>query len=199
MKEAFFKMVRQAGLEPARPCGQQILSLNNEVFIVDYPEAEFPEGWDIADKFPENWDLERFTSLFDTAKHYVKENSRQEVAVQTEADKESGKSKRLIPDIIPYDGQVNGIEIVDELVGIIKRHVILPDNEALAIAYWILQGYNIKEFTFAPRLLIISPEKRCGKSTLLQLLKVLCYKSYPIGNCTPAVLYRIIKSTTQQY
>ena len=32
----------------------QKLSLNNEVFIVDYPEADFPEGWDIADKFPEN-------------------------------------------------------------------------------------------------------------------------------------------------
>ena len=171
----------------------QKLSQNNEVFFVDYPEADFPEGWDIADKFPENWDLEHFTSLFDTARHYVKENKRQEAAAQTAPGKESDKSKRLIPDIIPYDGQVNGIEIVDELVGIIKRHVILPDNEALAIAYWILQGYNIKEFTFAPRLLIISPEKRCGKSTLLQLLKVLCYRSYPIGNCTPAVLYRIIE------
>lgn len=32
----------------------QKLSLNNEVFIVDYPEEDFPEGWDIADKFPEN-------------------------------------------------------------------------------------------------------------------------------------------------
>ena len=69
----------------------------------------------------------------------------------------------------------------------------MRDEEAIAIAYWILQTYNINAFIFAPRLLIISPEKRCGKTTLLQLLEMLCYRAWPVGNCTPAVLYKVIE------
>lgn len=69
----------------------------------------------------------------------------------------------------------------------------MRDEEAIAIAYWILQTYNINAFIFAPRLLIISPEKRCGKTTLLQLLEMLCYRAWPVGNCTSAVLYKVIE------
>lgn len=164
----------------------QKLSPNNEVFIVDYPEADFPEGWDIADKFPDNWDLERFTSLFDTARQYQPKDN-----ASTAAKEE--KAETLTSEVIPFNGNVDGLELVNELISIIKQHVILRDEEAIAIAYWILQTYNINAFTFAPRLLIISPEKRCGKTTLLQLLEMLCYRAWSVGNCTPAVLYKVIE------
>jgi hypothetical protein len=160
----------------------------NSVFMVNYPSFEFPPAWDIADAFPTNWDKEKFQSYIDSATPYLLQ---QPPSTNTKPIKEN--EVRLTEDVEPYAGNVNGLELVNELISIIKSHIILKENEAVAIAYWILQTYNIEAFTFAPRLLIISPEKRCGKSTLLQLLELLCYRSWPVGNCTSAVLFRMIE------
>lgn len=165
------------------------LSINNDVFMVDYPASEFPESWDIADSLPPCWTYEMFASLFDKAVPFNKHVTNTSVA-ETKAEV---KSETLTLDTKPYEGEVNGLELVNELIQTIKQHVVVRNEEAIAIAYWILQTYNINAFMYAPRLLIISPEKRCGKTTLLQLLEMLCYKAWPIGNCTPAVLYKAIQ------
>ena len=44
----------------------------------------------------------------------------------------------------------------------------------------------------SPILAVISPTKRCGKTTLLTLLQHLCAKAELASNLTPAVLYRLI-------
>lgn len=167
----------------------QNLDLSNDVYIVNYPETEFPEGWDLADSFPQHWNLEKFTSLLDQAPLFQQQN----VSKDTTSPNTKDKRETLTKDVPAYEGNVNGLDLVNELITIIKQHVILREEEAIAIAYWLLQTYNLKSFPYAPRLLIISPEKRCGKTTLLQLLEMLSYKAWSVGNCTPAVLYKVIE------
>ena len=103
------------------------------------------------------------------------------------------QQNEITNDVKPYPEEVDGLELIDSLVQLIKKYIVVTHEEAIAIAYWILQTYNVNMFTYAPRLLIISPEKRCGKSTLLRLLELLCYRAYPTGNCTASVLYKIIE------
>lgn len=166
-----------------------MLKANNNVHFVDYPENEFPPAWDIADEFPPNW-------THDTLKNFIFNTKiTKEIKEPIKMTQENKEKivQTLTKDTEPYPESVNGLELVNSLIDIIKKYIVVTDGEAIAMAYWILQTYNVNEFTYAPRLLIISPDKRCGKSTLLRLLELLSYKSYPTGNCSAAVLYKIIE------
>lgn len=164
------------------------LQKDNALYQLKYPANEFPEAWDIADEFPNNWNSERLKSCVYPIE--IKENKKFNANSFNKGSNSEVSSTQS--DIKPFDGDVNGLELVNQLIEIVHRYVIVNNNEALAIVYWILQTYNIETFTYAPRLLLISPEKRCGKTTLLELLRLLCYKPWSVGNCTPAVLYKII-------
>jgi putative DNA primase/helicase len=47
--------------------------------------------------------------------------------------------------------------------------------------------------TFSPRLLIKSPEKRCGKTTLLRALTEVCRRPLPTSNITAPALFRTVQ------
>src|ERR1700734_3258402 len=48
--------------------------------------------------------------------------------------------------------------------------------------------------SFSPRLAATSPEKRCGKTTLLKILLAACPHALPSSNVSVATLYRIIQT-----
>ena len=91
------------------------------------------------------------------------------------------QKEEITNDVKPYPEEVNGLYLINSIIEIIKKYIVIKHEEAVATAYWILQTYSVNNFTYAPRLLLVSPEKRCGKSTLLRLLELLCYRAYPTG------------------
>jgi hypothetical protein len=82
--------------------------------------------------------------------------------------------------------------LLDCLEGTFKKHVILPEFADTALALWTLYTYCYDAFFISPRLLVSSPEKRCGKTTLLSVLSYLVCKPQLASNVTPASLYRSI-------
>jgi hypothetical protein len=74
---------------------------------------------------------------------------------------------------------------------LLRRHVVLPDGAADAIALWIVLTFCYDNFAICPKLLITSPEKRCGKSTLLELVAALVFRALTCSNITTAVIFRI--------
>ena len=76
----------------------------------------------------------------------------------------------------------------------IARHVVLPPAAADAIALWVLHAHAIDAARFAPRLLLHSPERRCGKTTMLAALTELCPRALPASNISPAALFRVIEA-----
>lgn len=73
-----------------------------------------------------------------------------------------------------------------------EEYVVLPKGASVAAALWSIFTYGYDVFEFAPRLAILSPEPRCGKSTLLSLLGGLVYNPLNASNATGAAIYRAI-------
>ncbi len=100
----------------------------------------------------------------------------------------------VIERLQPSSAPVNGAELMDELLNLVRRFVVLPDEASVAIVLWAVWSYAYDLGRICPRLLITSPEKRCGKTTLVELLAGLCHRSLAASNVSPAALFRSIEA-----
>src|SRR5258708_22507328 len=67
----------------------------------------------------------------------------------------------------------NGRDLLDELEGVLRRYVILPPWAAETLGFWTLHTYAFELRDVTTYIGIESPEKRCGKTTLLGALSEL--------------------------
>lgn len=84
--------------------------------------------------------------------------------------------------------------LLNEIRAAFSRHLVISEAQATALAVWTMHTHVYRQFQFTPRLAIISPEKRCGKSTLIDLLNALCCEPDKMDNATAAVIYRTVDS-----
>ena len=94
----------------------------------------------------------------------------------------------------PWHEPVDGKNLFNDLVAVFKKYLALQKYQAEALALWAIFSYCIDAGNIAPKLLIYSPEKRCGKTTLLDVLIGLVWKPLPASNISPAAIYRVIES-----
>lgn len=88
---------------------------------------------------------------------------------------------------------IDGAALLDRLRAAIAQYVILPSTESLdAVVLWIAATYALPAWACAPRLVIRAPEKRCGKSRLLDLVEAACHNPLITVNASPAAVYRAI-------
>jgi len=93
----------------------------------------------------------------------------------------------------PWEEPVNGAALLDELTGAMRRHVVLPEHAAHAMALWVMHSHALEPAQITPRLAILSPEKRCGKTTVLKVLERLVRRPLSTTNVTAAALFRTIE------
>jgi len=93
-----------------------------------------------------------------------------------------------------YDGNdLDGAQLLDEVRDTLARYVILPDAPSVVgVVLWIAATHGVPAWAHAPRLVIRAPEKRCGKSRLLDLVEAMCHKPLLTVNATPPAVYRSI-------
>ena len=101
--------------------------------------------------------------------------------------------KAFFEDPEPWPTSMPTSELLKNIAGTIKRFVVLPQGGALIVALWVVFTFCIDAFRIAPLLVITSPEKRCGKTTLLDLIMRLVRRPVPAVNITPAALFRVIE------
>jgi hypothetical protein len=116
---------------------------------------------------------------------------------------ESGRY-RPAPDTAERDGQlvestppgpvdVEGAELLDDLHDTFMRYVALPDrHSSVAVTLWTAATHALPAFEFAPRLVATSPEKRCGKTRLLDIITGTSHKTLATSNATVAAIFRSI-------
>ena len=92
----------------------------------------------------------------------------------------------------PWPHAVDGAALLNGLVAALMRHVIMSKAAADATALWIVHTYLMDVFNTSPKLAITSPEKQCGKTTLLDILGIVTRCPLPTANATPAVIFRVI-------
>lgn len=103
----------------------------------------------------------------------------------------SGESV-LFTAIEPWLEPVSGADLLNELVQYVRRHAVVSEHQAIAIALFVLHTYLLDYVGVSPVLALLSPEKRCGKTTILTLLSRLVHRSLPCSNITPAAVFRAI-------
>lgn len=93
----------------------------------------------------------------------------------------------------PWAVAVDGADMLARMVTHIRRYVYLPDAASDAVALWCVLTWGLEWVTFAPLLSICSASKRCGKSTLLDVITALVRRGRltSAGGITPAVVFRL--------
>ena len=93
----------------------------------------------------------------------------------------------------PWPDPVDGAQLLKELASIVTRFVVLPWEGAVAIALWIMHAHLLDASPVSPRLAVKSPEKRCGKTTLLRVILALVPKPLSAANITAAAMFRTVE------
>lgn len=84
-------------------------------------------------------------------------------------------------------------ELLDAIASVIQRFVVLPsESVAVVLALFVAHTYAFAGSHSTPYLLIISPEKRSGKTRLMELLSILCARPWMVAGASEAALYRKI-------
>jgi Protein of unknown function (DUF3631) len=89
------------------------------------------------------------------------------------------------------DVSPDGAATLDELHAALTKYVVLPSAEAAdAVTLWVATTHALPAFQHAPRLAITSPEKRCGKSRLLDIIEATCHAPLVTVNASVSAVYR---------
>jgi hypothetical protein len=94
----------------------------------------------------------------------------------------------------PWHEHVDDAALLISMADLFERYMVLPKHSAQALALWVMHAWAIDAFDISPVLAVISPTKRCGKSTLLTILLYLTPRSSPASNISAAAVYRYVES-----
>ena len=106
---------------------------------------------------------------------------------------EQDSKDTLFETIEPWSEPVNGQELFNDIEQIFSRYLFLQPGASTALTLWAMHTYGVNMFDYTPRLTITSPEPRCGKSTLLNLLNLVSYKPILAASITAAAMFRTIE------
>jgi hypothetical protein len=117
-----------------------------------------------------------------------------EVAAQRSKLEEQQVTAQLAAAIpAPWPEAVDGAQLLHDLAALYHRYVVLPDGAADMLALWTLHTYAIEAFVITPRLAVVSPQKRCGKTTVMELLDAAACDTLSAVNISTAALFRAIE------
>lgn len=117
-----------------------------------------------------------------------------EGSVADEADG-TGRASADMPaeEAAPIPEPTAGSKVLDELRGQLAKFVILPSPEALdAVTLWVAATHLQTAWQHAPRLAVVGPAKRCGKSRLLDVVTETVHDPLITVNASAAAVFRSI-------
>jgi hypothetical protein len=95
-------------------------------------------------------------------------------------------------DVAPWDTRIDGLVLATSIEELFKKHLVLSPAGLVTAVLWVFMSYFIEVITTNPFLGVTSPEKRCGKTTMLEILYQLTRRPIHAANVSSAVVYRTI-------
>ena len=113
---------------------------------------------------------------------------------ETNMDAETNTDQEQSGPLTPADFDADtGELLLNEVREALGRYVILPDEHAATgVVLWIAATHAVPAWAHAARLVIRAPEKRCGKSRLLDLVEAMCHDPLLTVNASPSAVFRSI-------
>ena len=108
-----------------------------------------------------------------------------------EAERGTDRELNLVDETRPWDGPVKGEELIEDIYKLLGEFMWMASAARMTIAFWLLASYAFKAFRKFPYLRIKSPDKNCGKSTLVDGLNQLVFNPILATDVTPAAMYRM--------
>ena len=85
-----------------------------------------------------------------------------------------------------------GARLVSAVETLFRRHLVLPVGVPLVLSLWAINTYLFEAFDYCPYIALVSPVKRCGKTTVLKLLASVTSRPEFKVNISDAVLFHLI-------
>ena len=105
----------------------------------------------------------------------------------------TGGTNEIVTEVQPSDESISGDQLLSAIKTELLKHVILPGGVAEPISAWVVLSYCYDAFRILPMLGVVSPVKRCGKTTLLEVLQGMANKGLTASNISPAAVFRTIE------
>lgn len=100
----------------------------------------------------------------------------------------------MFPQVDPWPGPVEGANLLDDIAAMIRRFIVCDPETATAATLWTAFTWFIDHVQVAPLAVITAPEKRCGKSQMLDLIGRLSRRPLVASNISPAAIFRVIEA-----
>jgi putative DNA primase/helicase len=116
---------------------------------------------------------------------------------QVKARRERSKATEalnLCTDIEPWSEPIIVAELLDEVRSTIRRFIVCDPSTVTATALWIAFTWIIDHAQVAPMAIITAPEKRCGKTQLLDVMGRLSMRGLFASSISPAATFRVIEA-----
>ena len=90
-----------------------------------------------------------------------------------------------------------GAPLINEISAFLRRYVVfVSDSQVLALALWVIHTHAFAAADATPYPMVTSPEKRSGKSRLLEALEMVVANGWFVSGVSEAVLYRKVAQQT---
>ena len=93
----------------------------------------------------------------------------------------------------PSAEPVDGAALLNNLRQIFRRYVVLPTGADIVLSLWVLHAWTMDAGDISPLMVLVSPTKRCGKTSVLILIYFLTPRSELSSNITAPALFRYIE------
>ena len=99
----------------------------------------------------------------------------------------------------PYPEPVTDIaEVLDQALAEVRRYIVGDEPALAAVVVWSLHTHIVHHqhvrISVSPKLAIQSPEKGCGKTTLLEIIGTLVPRAETSSSITAATIFRLIEA-----
>jgi hypothetical protein len=88
-----------------------------------------------------------------------------------------------------HSTSVPDVNVLGLVLRLIEERIAIEPSERMIVALWVLHSYVFDLFVITPRLVLVSPVRGCGKTTLLALLELLVAEPYRTDDVTAAAIY----------
>jgi hypothetical protein len=104
---------------------------------------------------------------------------------------ESEEAAAMFTEVEPWPSPVDAATLLSELSDAFRRYAVLPKHADVALALWCVFTWFCEASHIAPLLVIRSPEKGCGKSTVMNIVARLVHRALILSGLSAAVLFRV--------
>jgi len=109
------------------------------------------------------------------------------------SDEDQEPPEEMFPDVEPWDEPVDANQLLDEVHATIRSFIVCDKAASITATLWIAFTWFIDFVQVAPIAVITAPQKRCGKSQLLDVMAKISCRPLVASSVTPAALFRVIE------